>query len=715
MKKLFLLYTAFLLFQVNAFAQLELLNNKQQQKISSEQLIDALNANLDSLMLDSIFTEYITSENIPGATGLIVNKNGDIMWSGNYGYRNLELQLPVEDSTMFLVASISKTFVATAIMQLWENGLINLDGNINDYLPDGFTIVNPNFPNDTITVEMLMIHTSSLRDYPFLWQLSDCGDYPESVDSFLVNYFTPGGRYYSPNNFYAYPPGSTYNYSGFAVSLMALMVKHLSGKNFDDYIIDSIFTPLSMNSTSWFLQGMDTSKIAIPYKNHPPQATCHLGFAAWPQIQLRTNKLELAHFLSAYINGGIYNNNRILDSATVSLMLSDHLGHPLPWGGAQGLIWYTDPGLYNNIWGHEGGWVGCQTAMYFSPTEDWGVIFFINWAQPPTFSPGFYSVFIQMANYAHLLGNVYAMKPSIDKSYARKGIDSVLFNTRFSNIYNHTITPYLIYANLDSTQIDSLTIFDDGMHGDSLASDGLYGGCIPPRQIEDFFTLSVSIVDNQTNEYLITPDLCRFTTAGPVTLDSLFLNEGSNNFSVIPSLKNESTVSTITNASVKLICNDPWIISITPTSIDLPIIPPSATISPADSFLVTIDYSIFTGIFNFEVEVLSEGWTYWKDSMQTITGFKDKKALPSTYKLEQNYPNPFNPTTTIKYSVPEMSKVSVTIYNLLGEELAALVNEEKVAGYYTVEFNAAALPSGVYFYQLKAGDFMQTKKMILIK
>jgi len=87
----------------------------------------------------------------------------------------------------------------------------------------------------------------------------------------------------------------------------------------------------------------------------------------------------------------------------------------------------------------------------------------------------------------------------------------------------------------------------------------------------------------------------------------------------------------------------------------------------------------------------------------------------NSYSLEQNYPNPFNPTTTIKYSVPEMSKVSVTIYNLLGEELAALVNEEKVAGYYTVEFNAAKLPSGVYFYQLQAGDFVQTKKMLLLK
>jgi hypothetical protein len=83
--------------------------------------------------------------------------------------------------------------------------------------------------------------------------------------------------------------------------------------------------------------------------------------------------------------------------------------------------------------------------------------------------------------------------------------------------------------------------------------------------------------------------------------------------------------------------------------------------------------------------------------------------------LDQNYPNPFNPNTVIKYSIPEVSKVMLKLYNLLGEEMATLVNEEKVAGYYKVEFNAATLPSGVYFYQLRAGDFVQTKKMLLLK
>jgi photosystem II stability/assembly factor-like uncharacterized protein len=85
------------------------------------------------------------------------------------------------------------------------------------------------------------------------------------------------------------------------------------------------------------------------------------------------------------------------------------------------------------------------------------------------------------------------------------------------------------------------------------------------------------------------------------------------------------------------------------------------------------------------------------------------------YLLEQNYPNPFNPVTTIGYGIKEKSNVKITVLNSIGEEVAMLVNEGKESGYHTIEFNASALPSGVYFYQLKSGDFINTKKMILLK
>ena len=92
-----------------------------------------------------------------------------------------------------------------------------------------------------------------------------------------------------------------------------------------------------------------------------------------------------------------------------------------------------------------------------------------------------------------------------------------------------------------------------------------------------------------------------------------------------------------------------------------------------------------------------------------------EENIPQEFLLAQNYPNPFNPTTTIKYQIPELSFVTPKIYNVLGREIATLVNQEKPVGEYEVEFNATSLPSGIYFYRLKAGEFVETKKMLLIK
>jgi hypothetical protein len=87
----------------------------------------------------------------------------------------------------------------------------------------------------------------------------------------------------------------------------------------------------------------------------------------------------------------------------------------------------------------------------------------------------------------------------------------------------------------------------------------------------------------------------------------------------------------------------------------------------------------------------------------------------NSYLLEQNYPNPFNPITTIGYGIREKGNVKITILNAIGEDVAVILNEEREPGFHQVEFNAANLPSGVYFYQLKAGDYIDTKKMILLK
>ena len=103
------------------------------------------------------------------------------------------------------------------------------------------------------------------------------------------------------------------------------------------------------------------------------------------------------------------------------------------------------------------------------------------------------------------------------------------------------------------------------------------------------------------------------------------------------------------------------------------------------------------------------------DEIDVVTGIKTKKTLPQNFLLKQNYPNPFNPSTIINYQLPKISKVTLTVYDVLGKEVAKLVNQEQSAGTYKVNFDASHLSSGIYFYTLIAGDFVQTKKLVLLK
>ena len=103
---------------------------------------------------------------------------------------------------------------------------------------------------------------------------------------------------------------------------------------------------------------------------------------------------------------------------------------------------------------------------------------------------------------------------------------------------------------------------------------------------------------------------------------------------------------------------------------------------------------------------LAENTAVVKDSHQ---------EQPPSFLVLQNYPNPFNPTTTIRYGLPTRSQVMLTVYNTLGQAVEALVNENQEAGYHEVRFDGSGLASGVYFYRIQAGTFVQSKKLVLLR
>ncbi|MBK7104012.1 MAG: T9SS type A sorting domain-containing protein [Ignavibacteriae bacterium] len=150
--------------------------------------------------------------------------------------------------------------------------------------------------------------------------------------------------------------------------------------------------------------------------------------------------------------------------------------------------------------------------------------------------------------------------------------------------------------------------------------------------------------------------------------------------------------------------------------------------------LVWINYERAFFNFNEQNILMSELYQSWNLNLNdwinstkidyTLTQIpteisEEKFALENTFELHQNYPNPFNPTTKIKYSIPDNSnlqqKVVLKIYNVLGQVVKTLVNENKLSGIYEIEFNGSDLMSGIYFYKINFGSFEQTKKMILLK
>lgn len=140
----------------------------------------------------------------------------------------------------------------------------------------------------------------------------------------------------------------------------------------------------------------------------------------------------------------------------------------------------------------------------------------------------------------------------------------------------------------------------------------------------------------------------------------------------------------------------------------------SASINPDNNNPVNIGRSSYAngyGYFNGTISRIS----FWKQAINITPVEENSNNIVDKYILYQNYPNPFNPTTTIRYSLPKASKVLLKVYGLIGNEIAALVNEQKEAGYYEETFDASNLSNGVYFYQLQAGNFMSTKKLILLK
>lgn len=347
--------------------------------------------------MEKAIKSWMKKERVPGAAACIV-KGDKIVWSKGYGMANLSKKVPfTPDRTLFQIASISKTFTATAIMQLRDKGLFDLDDDVNTFLK--FPVRNPRHPDRPITFRHLLTHTSSLSEGESLYALYAAGDPTTSLEEVITQYFTPNGSLWSKRNFSKHAPGARQSYSNAGFALLGYLVEVISKQSLEDYLQQNVFAVLKMNEASFYIGKLDRERQACTYTFEDEVVDClcegdgdgnllpegvspKIGFNehalySYPTLAdglVRTSVNQLANLMIAMMNGGRFGDNQLLKEGTVNEMLT--CAKVASKGGDEevGLCWFRD----GDFWGHDGSDPGCSTDMRFNPKTKVGFIVFAN-------------------------------------------------------------------------------------------------------------------------------------------------------------------------------------------------------------------------------------------------------------------------------------------------------------------------------------------------
>ncbi len=326
------------------------------------------------------FEAYLADEmDIQGIPALSIHifNDQEVLFEQYLGFTNLDQNIPLAQDHLFLLASVSKVVTGVALLQLYDQGLFDLDDPINDYLP--FTVKSPYSAAD-ITFKMLLTHTSGIADGAALDdQYYYNEDSPIELADFLENYLTPGGSYYDEtDNFHDFIPGADFEYSNIGSALIGVLVESISGQPFDAYCRANIFEPMGMDNSFWRLEEAFGANRTIvqpyEYTGRDFEAIPHYTFTDYPNGGLRANGSDLIKLVSALMQGGAFNNSRLLEQQTVQMMMGQGIETIDDEVGLHLFKMNRNPVL----WGHDGGEEGVSTIVGYSPENRIGVVILTN-------------------------------------------------------------------------------------------------------------------------------------------------------------------------------------------------------------------------------------------------------------------------------------------------------------------------------------------------
>ena len=344
--------------------------------ISVAEMNDEQQAAIDQL--DATFSEAMQLEGTPALAVALVGKQGAI-WSQGYGYADLESKRPATADTPFMLASVSKTFIAAALMKQVEAGEMQLDQPINELLP--FRIDNPWTEGETIRLIDIATHTSGIDDnYRFLDPMYKPGDPTIGMREWVQSYLVAGEkRYRKKKNYGKREPGDAYAYSNVGAAVAALAVEATAGQPYRDYLQQQFFAPLGMETTAFNIAEFDDDVLAVPYeeKKNRFKRLEHYGYPTYADGQLRSSVNDLSNYLAMMLNDGVFDGERILSAESVAQIEAEHFPNRADDGETtQALFWHRR--FDGIVLAHQGGDFGVLTFIFYDLRHDLGGIVLMN-------------------------------------------------------------------------------------------------------------------------------------------------------------------------------------------------------------------------------------------------------------------------------------------------------------------------------------------------
>lgn len=319
--------------------------------------------------LDTALEQIVRDQQITGLAAGIV-RDGRLAYAQGFGVTRLgDAHTPVTPETLFHMASITKLFVATSVMQLWEEGKVDLDSPITRYVPY-FELNDARYKS--ITVRQMLTHTSGMPDVKdYLW-------YKPEYDEGALERYVRGLR----NQNLRSDPGLKFAYSNMAYEVLGELVSKVSGVSFEDYVDARILAPLRMSSSTLLLKKADPAKLAAGHtrggKKGPAHAVRFYPYnrAHSPSSNLHSNATDMARWAMANLNRGELEGSRILKNSTYDMM----------WKRAQaisaartvGISWFLGEVKGREAVFHNGGDDGFRTRLVLFPGKGIAVVFMTN-------------------------------------------------------------------------------------------------------------------------------------------------------------------------------------------------------------------------------------------------------------------------------------------------------------------------------------------------